>query len=88
MQKYPFKEWNRLIGAPVEIRRAGTTVRSGTVDEAMPDSSLLWLAADAAHDRMLFSAAEDYEVWVEPRLLDGDLTYRMTDSQLRSDTAP
>lgn len=83
MQKYPFKEWNRLIGAPVEIRRNGRTVRSGTVDDAMPDSTLLWIAADACHERTLFAAAENYEVWIEPRLLEGELSYRMTDSQLQ-----
>lgn len=83
MQKYPYKEWNRLIGAPVEIKRNGTTIRSGTVEEAMPDSSLLWIAADAGHGRKLFSAEVDnYEVWIEPRLLDGDMRYRMTNSQL------
>lgn len=52
----------------------------------MPDSTLLWLAADAAHGRELFSAAENYEVWIEPRLLDGEMAYRMTDSQLRSES--
>lgn len=82
MQKYPYGEWKRLIGAPVEIRRNGTVVRSGTVEEAMPDSSLLWIAAGSGQGRQLFSAADNYEVWIEPRLLDGDMCYRMTSSQL------
>jgi len=42
--KYPIKEWNLLIGAPVEITRWGTLVRIGIVEDAMPDSSLLWVA--------------------------------------------
>lgn len=42
MQKYPYKEWNRLTGAPVEILRNGTTVRTGTVEAVILDSSLLW----------------------------------------------
>ncbi len=52
-------------------------VRAGVVDEAMPDSSALWLAADAAGERKLFSAAEGYEVWIRPHQLDGKLCYKM-----------
>lgn len=82
MQKYPHEEWNRLTGAPVEIRRNGTTVRAGTVEAVMPDSSLLWIQANGACDRELFSAADNYEVWIQPHLLDGNMRYRMTSSQI------
>lgn len=78
MQKYAYKERHRLTGAPVEIRRNGTTVRSGTVEAVMSDSSLLWIQADGARGRELFAAADTYEVWIEPHLLDGDMRYRMT----------
>lgn len=80
--KCRMKEWSLLVGAPVEIRMWGTLIRAGTVEDAMPDSSLLWIAADGVQGRALFSAADNYEVWVEPRLLDGDMRYRMTNSQL------
>jgi hypothetical protein len=80
--KYLMKEWNLLIGAPVEITRRGTLIRAGIVEDAMQDSSLLWVAADGVQGRELFSAADNYEVWVEPRLLDGNMRYRMTDEQL------
>jgi hypothetical protein len=86
MQKYPYKEWRRLTGAPVEIRRNGTTVRAGTVEAVMPDSSLLWIEADGACGRELFAAANNYEVWTEPHLLDGNMRYRMTNSQLHAGT--
>ncbi|MDQ0691260.1 hypothetical protein [Arthrobacter sp. W4I7] len=87
MYKYPEREWSRLIGAPVEIRINGTTVRSGTVEEAMPDSSLLWIASDGAHERELYSSAENYEVWIEPKLLDAGMRYRMANSQLHPDNS-
>ena len=80
--KYPMKEWSLLIGAPVEITRWGTLVRAGIVEDAMPDSSVLWVAADGIQGRELFSAADNYKVWIEPRLLDGNMRYRMTDEQL------
>lgn len=41
MIKYRHDEWNRLIGAPVEIRKDGNVIRSGKVDGAMPDSSVI-----------------------------------------------
>jgi hypothetical protein len=82
MVKYRIKEWNLLIGAPVEIMRRGTLVRAGIVEDAMQDSSVLWVAADGVQGRELFSAGDNYEVWIEQRLLDGNMRYRMTDVQL------
>jgi hypothetical protein len=70
MSRRLYRDWNRLIGVPVEIRQYGRVVRSGVVDDVMPDSSMLWLMADSAHGRTLFHAAEDYEVWIEPELLE------------------
>lgn len=83
MQIYPYRKWNLLIGAPVEIWKDGILVRSGVVEEAMPDASALWIRADGPRGRQLYLAAEGYEVMIEPHLLDGDLRYRMTDSQLQ-----
>ena len=82
MTKYRHDEWDRLIGAPVEIRKDGNVIRSGRVDGAMPDSSVIWLAADERAPRTLFEAALGFEVWVEPRQLEGKLSYRMTDAAL------
>jgi hypothetical protein len=82
MTAYRHNDWNRLIGAFVEVRRNQEFFRSGLVDEAMPDSSALWLAADESHTRILIEAAEGYAVRVEPRALEGKLSYRMTTSAL------
>lgn len=82
MQKYPYRDWNLLVGAPVEIWRDGILVPSGVVEEAMPDSSALWIRADGARGGQLYSAAENYGVRIEPHVLDGDMRYRMTDGQL------
>ncbi|MGK3647667.1 hypothetical protein [Pseudarthrobacter enclensis] len=70
MARVPFPDWSRLIGIPVQIRQYGTAIRSGVVDDVMPDSSMLWLMADSAHGRTLFHAAEDYEAWIELELLE------------------
>ena len=65
-----YRDWNRLVGVPVEIRQYGRTIRAGIVDDVMPDSSLLWLMADSTQGRALFNAREDYEVWLELDLLE------------------
>ncbi|WP_052690592.1 hypothetical protein [Pseudarthrobacter chlorophenolicus] len=82
MDSYPYSEWARLIGVPVEVRLDHRTVRSGVVDNAMPDSSAVWLAGDAAGGRELFTAADGYELWISPRQLGGRLCYKMAASQL------
>jgi hypothetical protein len=75
-------EWSLLINALVEIRCNGQTIRTGFVEYAMPNSSVLWIAADSNNPRQMFETAEGHEVWVTPQELSGDLNYRMTNSQI------
>lgn len=77
MHTYPYQDWHRLIGVPVEVRKDFLIVRTGVVDEAMPDSSMLWLAADGTHGRALFAAADGYQVWIRPQELEGKLCFKM-----------
>ena len=77
-------DWPSLIGASVEIRKNTRTVRVGVVDEAMPDSSVLWLGSHGAQPRALYEAAAGYEAWTEPRQLDGVERYRFTADRLGS----
>ena len=58
--------WRRLIGETVQIRQHGHIIRTGTVDEAMTDSTALWIAGDAAQPRTMYEAAQGIEVWTEP----------------------
>lgn len=88
MTKYRHDEWHLLVGAMVEIHKNGDLIRSGRVDDAMPDSSLIWLAADGPETRALFDAAEGVEVWVERRQLNGKMSYRMTSSALKGKDGP
>ncbi|MBX7443399.1 MULTISPECIES: hypothetical protein [unclassified Arthrobacter] len=74
--------WNTLLGAVVEVRKNGTPIRTGLVEDVMPDSSALWIAADGLAGRILIEVAEGYEVWVEPKQLKGTRAYRMTWSAL------
>jgi len=76
LQNYP--DWQRLVGAVVQIRRENQVIRTGVVEDATPDSSLLWLAADGVHQRTMYAAAENYKAWVEPQQLAGHAAYRMT----------
>ena len=75
----PFEhfEWSLLINALVEIRRNGCAIRTGFVEDAMPDSSALWISAAANDPRQMFEASEGYKVWVLPQELPGTLRYRM-----------
>ncbi|MDR6639627.1 hypothetical protein [Paenarthrobacter nitroguajacolicus] len=54
-------DWAALIGAEVEVKMDGKCVRSGLVDDAMPDSSIIWLAADHRNPRTLYEAQEATE---------------------------
>jgi hypothetical protein len=85
MKSHRYEEWNLLIGAFVEIRKDQAFVRAGFVEDAMPDSSSLWLAANGPHTRTLLEKSEGYEVWVEPQELEGTRRYRMTASKLHGD---
>ena len=82
MKLYRYHDWSRLVGTPVEVRKDFEIVRTGVVDDAMADSSALWLAADAGGGRALFAAAEGYEVWIRPRELGGKLCFKMAAAQL------
>jgi hypothetical protein len=77
MEAYRYRDWSRLIGTPVEVRKDFELVRAGLVDDAMQDSSAIWLAADATGGRAVFAAAEGYEVWIRPRELEGKLCFKM-----------
>ncbi|WP_461187969.1 hypothetical protein [Arthrobacter sp. Z4-13] len=75
-------QWSLLLDVLVEVRQYGQVLRTGIVEDVMPDSSALWLAADAEHPRQLFEVCQDHEVWVTPRELSGDLHFRMTTRQI------
>ena len=79
---YAYHDWSRLIGTPVEVRKDFRLVRAGVVDDAMADSSALWLAADSVHGRALFAASEGYEMWIRPQKLDGKLCFKMAANNL------
>ena len=74
-------EWSKLIDALVEVRHDGRVIRTGIVEDAMPDTSALWVAADANDSRQLFDASQGHQVWVTPRQLLGAFRYRMTADQ-------
>jgi hypothetical protein len=83
MTAYRSNDWGQLIGIFVEVRKDYEFFRAGFVDDAMVNSSVLWLRADENHGRILISAADGCEVWVQPRELEGKHRYRMTASALQ-----
>lgn len=87
MPAYRREDWSQLIGAFVEVRVKGRCLRTGYVDDAMPDSSALWLAADEISSRTLIAKAEGYEVWLEPNDPEGSMTYPIAASGLHRTTS-
>lgn len=62
------ENWQLLIGSWVELRRGGQVVRTGEVEDATPDSSIMWLKFDGNHPRQLIARTDGYEVLlVRPR---------------------
>lgn len=60
-------QWSRLVGFDVEVRLEPGCHITGRVDDAMPDSSLLWLIADGGGRRTV-EKAEGHEVWLHASL--------------------
>lgn len=56
-------DWQRALGQHVEVRRHGEIVRTGTVEDVMPDNSILWISAAGPFPREMFERAEGYEVY-------------------------
>jgi ribosomal 30S subunit maturation factor RimM len=56
------ENWQQLIGSWVELRREGKVVRTGEVEDATPDSSVLWLKFDGINGRQLVARTDGYEV--------------------------
>ncbi|WP_395400212.1 hypothetical protein ACHMXB_16945 [Arthrobacter sp. UC242_113] len=75
-------EWSLLTNALVEIRHNGHVIRTGIVEDTMPDSSALWITADSSNPRQMFEACQGHQVWVTPQELSGELSYRMTTKQI------
>ncbi|WP_419203185.1 hypothetical protein [Paenarthrobacter nitroguajacolicus] len=76
MTLHNYTSWSLLIGTSVEIRYKGRTLRTGIVEDAMPDSSTLWIAQHGVQPRKLYEASLGYQAWVEPQQLLGPLSYR------------
>jgi hypothetical protein len=73
-----YVNWRRLIGTTVQIRQHGHIIRTGTVDDAMADSTAIWIAGDAEQSRSMYEAALGIQVWAEPDESKDDLGYHMT----------
>jgi hypothetical protein len=56
-------DWQRALGQYVEVRRRGEIVRTGTVEDVMPDNSILWISAAGPFPREMLERAEGYEVY-------------------------
>lgn len=54
--------WHGLIGSWVELRSAGRVLRTGEVEDAAEDSSVLWLKFDGNHGRQMVAMTDGYEV--------------------------
>lgn len=65
-QAFRVDDWFRLPMATVEIRRNGTYVRTARVEEATPDSRMLWLSPEGVDSRILIDKLDGYEVWIDP----------------------
>ena len=58
----PTSTWQQLIGSRVELRLDGRIVRTGEVEDATHDSSVMWLRFGGNHGRQLVSKTDGYEV--------------------------
>lgn len=71
-------DWQRTFGEYVELRHRGEIVRSGTVEDVMPDNSILWISADGAFPRQMVERAGGYEVYSRYPWASPSQTQRLT----------
>jgi hypothetical protein len=58
--------WCHLPSTFVEVRRGGDVIRSGVVEAATADSTMLWLSRDGIEARTIIRKIDGYEVWAQP----------------------
>ncbi|MGO4591808.1 hypothetical protein [Paenarthrobacter sp. 2TAF44] len=63
-RRYPFLEWNLLIGEVVDVWRGGLFFRTGLVDETTPSGDTAWIAADGIDHRIMIEKATGYDLWI------------------------
>jgi hypothetical protein len=69
-QSYRVDDWFHLpTTATVEIRHNGTHVRTARIEDATPDSRMLWLAPEGVDSRILIDKLDGYEVWIDAEQL-------------------
>lgn len=56
-------QWQSLVGEYVEVWFNQRPYRQGRVDDAMPDASGLWVAADSFRGREYIDKASGFDVW-------------------------
>jgi hypothetical protein len=61
---YLYQDWERLVGAIVEVRLKGLCVRSGRVDAVTANGAIVWIAQEGALGRVLIDKSEGYEIWI------------------------
>ena len=52
------------MGFEVDMRLKGRVLRTGVVDAATADGSIVWLARQDVQERVLLAKDEGYELWV------------------------
>jgi hypothetical protein len=62
-------EWDSLAGAIVDVYLHHDFHRRGVVEDVMPDSSGLWIAAESPCTREFIDKASGYTLKTEPRAL-------------------
>jgi hypothetical protein len=58
----PTEDWHQLIGSWVELRSGGSVIRTGEVETAAADSSVMWLKFNGNHGRQMVAKTDGYEV--------------------------
>lgn len=59
-------EWESLAGTVVDVHLDNDLHRRGMVEDVMPDSSGLWIAAQGSWSREFVDKASGYTVWTDP----------------------
>lgn len=58
------EDWQFLVGCEVDVRRGRRLLRTGVIDAATDDGSIVWLSRQGVQERGLLTKSEGYDLWI------------------------
>jgi hypothetical protein len=58
------EDWRFLVGCEVDVRRGRRLLRTGVIEAATDDGSIVWLSRQGVQERRLLTKSEGSDLWI------------------------